>query len=141
MKKITPSEFAEKWGTTLKQRVGEIVTAVDRVETAPGQKAAKQVKKWVAKLSDPETHKKWERNVGAVTLEEWKEATKTLLPQRLPGGVDRALDKVEEFASQLLSYQATNLPKIEAMPDITYEDSRARMNAWFDIMKQFRFKR
>jgi len=141
MKKITPSEFANKWASTMKARVSDIVAGIERTDAAPGQKAAQNVKVWIARMQDPETHKKWAQNVASVSLEEWKSAARTLIPQRLPGGVDRAQGRVEQFAQQLLSYQASNLPKIESMPNITYEDARARMNAWFDIMKSFRYKR
>jgi hypothetical protein len=141
MKKITPTEFAANWSQTMKARVSQIVTGVERTDQAPGQKAAAAAKTWIARMQDPEVQKKWQTNVAAVSLEEWKAAARTLIPQRLPGGVDRATPKVEQFAQQLLTYQASNLPKIESMPNITYEDSRARMNAWFDVMKNFRFKR
>ena len=141
MKKITPREFADTWASTMKARVGQIVSGVERTDTAPGQKAAQAFKTWVARMQDPEVQRKWQTNVAAVSLEEWKAAARTLIPQRLPGGVDRAVGTVEQFAQQLLTYQATNLPKIEQMPNITDEDSRARMNAWFDIMKGFRFKK
>lgn len=141
MKKITPAEFAATWASTMKARLSQIQAGVARVDEAPGAKAAKAFKTWQARMTDPEVQKRWQANVAAVPLEDWKRATLELLPQRLPGGVDRAVPGVERFAQQLLSYQAANVGKVEAMPNITYEDSRARMNAWFDIMKNFRYKK
>lgn len=140
MKKMAPNEFADKWGRNLKSQVSDIVRGIDRVEVSPGQKAAAKKDKWAARMSDTETHRKWAERTGSITLEEWRDSARTLIPQRLPGGVDRAMSKVADFAAVLLPYQERGLAELERMPDLTLEDSRARMNKWFDHMSKLKYR-
>ncbi len=141
MAKLTAAQFAEKWNRRLKSATTDIARGVDQVSESPGAKAAAARDKWVAKMTSAETHEKWARNVGSVSLEEWKQAMKEVGINRISGGADRAIPKVADFAAQLLAYQDSVLPKIHSMPAITTEDSRARMNAWFDAMTKFRYRR
>jgi len=140
MKKLTGTEFAEKWAGNLKGQVENIVRGVERVDRSPTEAAAAARNLWVARMSSKDVHDRWERALKKVSLEEWKTTTATLVRQRLSGGVDAAKSKVASFGDALLSYQAANIGKVLGMPKLTLEDSRARMNAWFDIMSKFRYK-
>lgn len=91
-------------------------------------------------MTDPATQEKWARSTASVSLEEWREAARTLIPQRLGGGVDRSTGKMADFGAALLSYQERALGEIQRMPDVTLEDARARMLRWFDLMSKFRYK-
>lgn len=141
MPKLTSSEFAEKWGRRLKGSVEDIRRGIDKVTEAPGAKAAAKKSKWVAKMTSAEVQEKWARNIASVSLEEWKRKARDIGANRISAGVDGAQDKVAQFAEQLLSYQEANLGKIKSMPDITLSDSKARMDAWFDVMSKFKFKK
>lgn len=141
MAKLNSVEFAEKWARRTKGSTADMAAGIAKVTEAPGEKAAKKIGKWIAKLSDPEVQQKWKTNVAAVSLEEWKQSAITLGVQRVAAGVDKSEAKMEKFAGQLIAHQEANLPKIHAMPDLTKEDSRSRMSAWFDIMSDFKPKK
>jgi len=57
---------------------------------------------------------------------------------RVSSGVTASVSKMQKFGEQLISYQESNLPKIRSMPDVTLGDTKARMDAWFDIMSKFK---
>ena len=136
----TPSEFADKWSRRLKGAVEDIRKGVERVTESPGKKAAEKFDKWVAKITAEETQKKWKENVSKVDVGEWKEMMINKGVPAISRGVDMAKSKVEDFASQLLAHIEAGLKKIEAMPDLTLEDSIARATEWIRHMAKFKKK-
>jgi len=60
---------------------------------------------------------------------------------RVAAGVDAAAPKVRQFAEQLLSHQSGLMSTVNAMPDLTLEDSIGRMTTWVRGMSKFEFKR
>jgi hypothetical protein len=138
MAKITGGDFAEKWARRLSGASEDIRKGVERVTEAPGAKAAQKKAKWVAKITDAATQDKWAKNVSAVTVDEWKRRTLEVGIGRVSSGVTASVGKMQKFGEQLLSYQESNLPKIRSMPDVTLGDTKARMDAWFDIMSKFK---
>jgi len=135
--KMTGEEYAAKQAARLKASLEDMRTGVERVEQAPGKAAAANVKKWVAKLSEKAVQDKWAANTGAVTLEQWKADMLGKGIDRVPAGIDAAHDKVVSFGDKLLAYQNSQLATIDAMPDITLEDSIAKSTAWIRTMAKF----
>jgi hypothetical protein len=138
MARMSGSDFAEKWGRRLSGATEDIRRGVEAVTESPGAKAASKKAKWVAKMTDAAVQDKWAKNVSAVTVDEWKRKTLEVGIGRVSAGVSAATSKMAKFGEQLLSYQENNLPKIRSMPDVTLADSKARMDAWFDIMSKFK---
>lgn len=138
MAKITGSEFSEKWARRLAGATEDIRRGVESVTEAPGKKAAEKKAKWVAKMASPEVQNKWASNVASTTLETWKSQIIDKGLGRISSGVEGARDKMSKFGEQLISYQNANLGKIRTMPDVTLSDSKARMDAWFEIMSKFK---
>jgi hypothetical protein len=138
MARMSGNDFAEKWGRRLSGATEDIRKGVENVTEAPGAKAASKKAKWVAKMTDAAVQDKWAKNVSAVTVDEWKRKTLEVGIGRVSAGVSAATSKMSKFGEQLLSYQENNLPKIRSMPDVTLSDSKARMDAWFDIMSKFK---
>ena len=135
--KMTGEEYAAKQAARLKASLEDMRTGVERVETAPGKAAAANVKKWVARLAEKSTQDKWAANTGAVTLDQWKADMLGKGIDRVPAGIDAAHDKVVIFGDKLLAYQNAGLSAIDAMPDITLEDSIAKSMAWIRYMAKF----
>jgi len=138
--RLTPEQLAAKWGNRLKGASEDIRQGVERVQEAPGRKAAAKVDKWVARLTDPATRRKWQNRVGAVSVDDWKNAIISKGIPRIAQGVDAAQPKMVRFAEQLIPYQNNLLTEIERMPDITLEDSINRMTAWIRGMAKFEVK-
>jgi len=138
MAKLTGSTYAEKWARRLSGATEDIRAGVESVTEAPGKKAAEKKAKWIAKMNDTATQAKWAGNVAAVTLEDWKRKTTDVGIPRVSAGVNASVDKMAKFGEQLITYQNAQQGKIKAMPDVTLSDSKARLDAWFDIMAKFR---
>lgn len=141
MPKLTPQEAQAKHATRLKASISDIRAGIDRVTTAPGQKAAAKKDKWIAKLTDPETQAKWARNVAAVPLEKWKMKARDVGAGRIPAGIDAAADDMQKFYSQLFPFQESLQSRVKAMPDVTLSDSIARATAWIEGMSKFSYQK
>lgn len=137
MAKLTPKQAQEKHARNLKASVPDITLGVDRVTEAPGKKAAAKSAKMLANLTKSVNDGTWAARVGAVTLEEWKDKMKTKGIPRISAGIDGAAAKTEDFFSQLFSYQDGIKGRLDAMPDLTLEDSIARMTTWVRDMAKF----
>lgn len=138
MAKITATDYAEKWSRRLSGATEDIRRGVEAVTESPGKKAAEKKAKWVAKMTDAAVQNKWASNVAAITVEKWRAQTIDKGLPRISAGASAAVDKMQRFGEQLLAYQSNNLSKVHSMPDVTLADSKARMDAWFDIMSKFK---
>jgi hypothetical protein len=137
MAKITPADFADKWGRRLKAATDDMAKGINAVTEAPTVKAAAKQDKMIAHLQAKVQDGTWAARLRSVSLDDWKTAiTEKGLP-RVSGGVDRAQGKVANFATQLLGYQERGLADISKMPDVTLEDSLARMEKWIRYMSKF----
>lgn len=138
MPKVTPSEYARKWANNLRGSVEYIRAGVQKVTTAPSEKAIAAKDRLKARWNQAIDSGIWESALRKYTLEQWKrDMTEKGIP-RIPDGVDKAVGKMEEFGRQLLSYIDANLPNIEKMPKVTLEDSVRRATEWIRIMAKFR---
>lgn len=137
---MTPQELADKWARRLKGSIDDIRAGVERVQEAPGKAAAAKADKWQQRISEAATRDKWARRVGAVSLDDWKQAITTKGLSRIAAGVDGAQSKMERFAEQLLTHQASLQSQISDMPDLTLEDSINRMGAWVRGMAKFQVR-
>lgn len=139
--RVTPDEFVEKHARRTKGALEDLRRGVAAVTEAPGAKAANKADKMRAKLVEAIDSGKWQKRVGAVTLEDWKKAMLDKGVARVPAGVDAAADKTKKFAGQLLAHEATLKEEVDQMPDLTLEDSIARATAWIRGMSKFEFDR
>ena len=137
MAKVNSTQFAEKWARRMSQSTQDIQNGVNRVTEAPTAKAAAKKQKMLQNLTAAVNSGKWEAGLNRVTLQDWK---KSIIEKGLPrvqAGVTAAQPKVAEFATKLLSYQDNLQSQIESMPDLTLQDSIARMTAWVTGMSKF----
>lgn len=140
MPKVTADEMAEKWARRLKGATEDIRRGVDKVSEAPSKKAVAKQDKMKANLISAIESGKWAKELGKVTLEEYKSAMKDIGVGRIPAGVDKEADDFKDFASQLLPHVAAGQATIAKMPDVTLEDSVARASTWIRHMAKFERK-
>ena len=139
--KVTAEQFVEKHNRRTKAALQDMREGVERVTEAPGIAAAAKADKMRANLIASLDNGKWQRRVAAVPLEEWKRAMIDKGVNRVAAGVDASAGKTRQFAEQLLSHQSGLMSEVEAMPDLTLEDSIGRMTTWVRGMSKFEFKR
>lgn len=140
MAKLDPTEFQEKHARRLKASLEDIRKGVEKVDKAPGVAAAAKQEKMKARINAAIDDGTWGRRVAGVPLEEWKAKTVSKGLPRISGGIDASAAKVAEFAAQLLPAIDAARAKVKKMPDLTLEDSIARMTAFTREMSKFRKK-
>ena len=140
MAKLTAEEFAEKHARRLKGAVEDIRKGIERVTVAPTTKAAAKKDKMKARLVEKIDDGTWAKRLQSVTLEEWRAKARDVGVSRIAGGIDANRDKVVAFANQLLPAIDAATSKVASMPDITLEDSIARMTTFIREMSKFRKK-
>ena len=138
MAKVTPEEFADKHARRLKGAIQDMQTGIERVTTAPGQKAAAKAEKMITNLTKKVQDGTWAKRVGAVTLEDWKAKMINKGLGRVATGIDEARPKVVDFASQLLPAVDSARAKVMNMPDMTIEDSINRSATFIREMSKFK---
>lgn len=134
----TPQQVAEKWQRNLSASGQDIQNGVNEVRINPAQQAVAQQAKMRANVLAAIDSGKWADGLNRVTLDSWKRAMLQKGLPRITAGATEAQPKVQAFMTQLLPYQATLSAQVEAMPDLTLQDSINRMVAWVNGMAQFR---
>lgn len=122
-----PQAGAQKWADKMAGSTQAYKDGVQGVQTAPGQKAARASGKWLAKTQAAQP--KFEKNVGAVSLQEWQTSAIEKGSLRLASGATAALPKMERFNAAFYQYLKAGQATIEAMPTDTIEQSLQKANA------------
>lgn len=139
MAKVNPQEFAAKWKQRTTSAIPDFQAGVRRVTEAPGMKAAERADAYLQGVQKAVADRKWQNNVAAVPLEEWKQKTAELGGQRISSGVAAAENKVQRFASNLLPYQESLRAQLDnQMPKGDLEQNVNRMVAWVRGMSEFK---
>jgi hypothetical protein len=120
----TPAQAAAKWQQRLSASTAEITAGIDRVTEAPGRKAAQQKQAWLANIQAKAD--KWERNVGRVTLEEWRASAKAGVG-RVAQGAQQKQGKVEAFQNEFFPFLERVQQKLASTPRGSLEQNLARM--------------
>lgn len=137
--RVTAEEFQEKHARRTSAALEDMRQGVERVTEAPGALAAAKEKKMRQNLLAALDSGKWRRRVASVTLDDWKKDMLEKGVGRVTTGLDRAKDKTIDFAGKLIAHQNAILAKLDTMPDLTLEDSIARMT--MQVREMTKFKR
>lgn len=94
------ADVAAKWVQGMQSAGQAIADGVNAVTVAPGAAAARQVNAYVNGVT--QNQQKWVRNVGAVSLADWRESMITKGAPRIGQGAVAAQGKMESAMAQLL---------------------------------------
>ena len=120
MAKGTPAEIAEKWSRRTAAATEDMRAGIERVSVAPGAMAARKRDKWEAGVRN--AGDKWQRNVGRVSLDEWKRKALEVGVSRVASGVAANVDKTQAFLEEFIPHLERGQAKVDAMPDVSLED-------------------
>jgi len=140
MARVTPEEYREKLIRRAKASLDDVKRGVERVEEAPGAKAAAKQDKMKQKLMEALDSGRWAERVSKVSKEEWQQKMLEKGVPRITSGLDAAASKIEDFAAQLLPAVDRAKAKVDKMPDVTLEDSVNRMTTFVREMAKFKKK-
>ncbi len=138
MSKLTPEQFQEKHNRRLKAASEDMRIGVENVTESPTAKAAAKQDKMRAGVLAAIDSGKWADGLKRVTLEDWKSKMLNKGIGRVAAGIDEAAPKVIAFATKLLPHIDNGKVAISKLPDVTMEDSIARMVAWTRHMAKFK---
>lgn len=140
MAKLTAAQFADKHIKRTSAALDDMRAGVNAVTIAPGIKAAAKADKMRARLLESLDSGKWADNVKKVPLDEWKKKMIDVGISRVSGGLTANRAKIEAFAADFLPFVESNQNAISTMPDVSIEDSIARMAEWTRRMSKFKRK-
>lgn len=138
---LSANELSEKWGRRLKASVPDIQRGIEAVKTSPGAKAALKVDKALQGYTEAVTSGRMARALNAIDLQDWKNKTSKKVAERLSGGVDSSMPKRQKFDEYLVSTVNAGLAKLKNMPDMTFEDSMARIRTQLEHMRSNPYKK
>jgi hypothetical protein len=141
MARVTPTEYAEKWGRRLKGSTEDIRRGVNNVTVAPGEAAAKQIELMKANLMKSLEDGTWEAAVKRVGLDEWKKSFIDKGLGRISAGVDGAQGKQVQMAEKLLAAVDESVSIVNRQPRGTLEDNINRMTTYAREMNKRKLKK
>lgn len=119
--RVSPEAAQAKWLSRLSGASQDIINGVNGVTTAPGQAAAAQSQKWLANVTAAAD--KWKRNVGSVSLEQWRQYMLNVGVPRVAQGAQAKQAKFGQFAAQFFPHLEAGIAKVKGMPSTTLEDN------------------
>lgn len=137
---LTPDAISDKWGRRMKAAIPDIQAGIEKVSVNPMEKAISKKDKLKQNLIAAIDDGTWEKQMGKVSLTDWKTKTSKKVAERMGSGVDAGMSKRKAFDTWLVSRQNEILPRIAAMPDMTLEDSISRSRAMIEHMASQKYK-
>lgn len=119
--RVTADQAQQKWLTRLSGAGPDITQGVNNVSVAPGQLAAAQSQKWLTNVTAAAD--KWKRNVGSVSLEQWRNYMLNVGVPRIAQGAQAKQAKYGAFAQQFFPHLEAGIAKVKGMPSTTLEDN------------------
>ena len=124
--------------SNVSQAIPKIKEGIAAVTQSPGVAAADNIEVMVQNFLAKYNSGALEAALRGIDLNAWKEAAQAGTA-RIGPGMERKRKTIEAFHRQLQAYQLGYTQQIDGMPSGTLESSRARMNANFDKMAEFKF--
>lgn len=127
MAQMNASDVAAKWAANTKQAVKAYEAGIQAVDQSPTEAAANKADKYVQGVQDAVNSGKFQQNLRAVSLADWKQASISKGARRISDGVTAAQPKMQQVMAQLLPQIQAIQQSVKAMPDTTESDREARM--------------
>lgn len=138
MPKLTPEQAADKWSRRTQGAVADYTAGVQAVTESPMAAAAASEQKMLQNLMESVNSGRWKEALLNVSLADWKDAAATKGSQRLAAGVQGAVDKQAEYYRRVFPVLERIQGEIDAMPNLTIEDSIARAAHLMRAMHAFK---
>ncbi len=131
--------IAAKWeqNTSAAANNGTLAAGIAAVTVAPGQAAARQADTWATNVAAAKS--KWATNTAAVSLQAWQTAATQKGVGRVAAGVSAAQPSFQNFMTQLLQYQASQLGTLP--PRGNLQANITRMTQWVTAMSKFNYNK
>src|SRR5512146_2934450 len=131
--RVDATQATQKWLTNIGSATDRMKAGALSVQKAPGQAAAAAADKWLQRVQ--QAKQKFATNVGRVSLAEWQNAYINVGIPRVSQG---AQAKHQQAMADFLPYLAQGVAKIDAMPNVTLQDSINRATAMIQHNAQYK---
>lgn len=135
------AEVLKNWVDGMKNSTAKVKAGVMAMTENPLAKAAAKQDSYLAGVQEAVSSGRYRDGLLSVPFTEWQTLTAEKGSARISAGVEAARPKMEKFFAQLLPFTAQVSKTIQAMPSGTTQASKDRMNANFEAMSQFRFRK
>lgn len=125
--RVDATQATQKWVTNIGSATDRMKAGALSVQKAPGQAAAAAADKWLQRVQ--QAKQKFATNVGRVSLAEWQNAYINVGIPRVSQGAQAKQAKYQQAMADFLPYLAQGVAKIDAMPNVTLQDSINRATA------------
>lgn len=125
--RVTPEQATQKWLTNIGSATDRMKQGALGVQKAPGAAAAAAADKWLQRVQ--QSKDKFRTNVGRVSLQQWQDAYINVGIPRVSQGAQAKQAKYSQAMADFLPYLSQGVAKIDAMPNVTLQDSIARATA------------
>jgi hypothetical protein len=137
-REMTAQQIAEKHARRTAAAVEDMKAGVAAVQVAPGQQAAAKAQKMLDRVTEAVSSGRWGRRVASVSLEEWKRQMIEKGASRVSAGLQSSLPKTTAFYEEFMPVVRQVQSQVKSMPDISFEDSLARMRANAEGLHKFK---
>lgn len=137
MAELTPLQIADKWKRRLQQSTTDMTAGVNAVTENPATKAIAAQDKMVQNWNNSITSGKWARSLSNVSLTDWRAAFINKGIPRIQQGAESGAPKMAAYMTQALPYIRGLQATVHQMPNMTLQDSIARMTYFVTEMSKF----
>ena len=134
----TAAQVAQKWSQNLQSATQSIQNGVNAVTTAPTQLAAANVNGYLQGIQQAVASGKWQKNLQAVSLQDWKNAMTNKGIPHIQTGAVQGQQKVQQVMGPLLDYIYNTRDQVnQSNPRGSLAQNLARANAFATAMSQY----
>lgn len=130
--KATPATAATNWQNGFSGASQKYTDGINAVTVAPGQLAAAQKSLYVANVQAAANT--WASKVGAVSLQDWKNAATSTGAARLATGATKGLPKMQSFMTNFLPQLSSIVDSLPARG--SFEQNLQRFSSYATALHQ-----
>lgn len=134
----SPAAALAKWKARMADAGKAMADGVSAVTESPMEKAAQNVDKYASGVRDAVQNGTYVDGLRKVPLDEWKRAMTGKGVQNMQTGVRDISGRSQTAMADATAASIAAGKEVQAMPNVTEADAKARMLAMFDKMKNYR---
>jgi hypothetical protein len=134
----TAAQVAQKWSAGMQSSTTTITNGVNAVTVSPTQLAAQNVQGYLSGVQQAVNSGKWQRNLQAVSLQDWKTSMIQKGIPHIQTGAATAMPKVQAAFGPLLQFIYSTRDQVNsANPRGSLAQNIQRSTAFIQAMSQY----
>jgi hypothetical protein len=138
---LNPQTVTDKWVRRGQAAGADFTEGVKGVSVSPTELAAAKTDKALQNYTESVTSGRMRRNLLKITRESWIKSTVEKGATRFVQGFAAGKDKMLAHMTDFLPYADNVRAEISKMPDVSFEDAKARMLRAIDLLHDYKNRR